>query len=120
MMAETKRTDLDPGQKPYNAEQHGDRQEMEGFQQGTPGGGGSGGTSGGSSPSSGGAAGGPPTAGMQLPDVFAPNENPRPSPTTMQGRVQVPDNPDTRLLQLYSVYPHPDLLRLIQKRTGLH
>lgn len=123
MMAyqETKRTDMDPGQQPFNAEQHGDRKQMEGFQQEDPTSGGQNAPSGGGSGTPGGGSGAPPTPGVQLPDVFAPNPNPRTSPASMQeGRVQVPSNPDIRLHQLYAVYPHPDLLRLIQKRTGLH
>lgn len=108
-----------PSQLPFNAEQHGDRAEFAAHQDaGAPG---PGAASGPPVPSS--SAGGPPPgqggAPVPLPDVFAPGSGAPASPASMtigpDGRM-VDDDPDLLLRVLYTQFPHPDILRLIQKR----
>ena len=111
-----KRSDGGPStQLPFNAVGHGDRQDFEAFQaaSGSPPGGAAG-PSGAASPP-GGPAGMPP----ELSDVFAPAQQGDRPASTRTPPANIPDDPDMLLRVMYSQFPHPDLLRLIQRRTGL-
>lgn len=109
---------------PFNAEAHGDRQDFAALQaaggppsspSAAPGGPGP-------SPAPGPPGGLPPGVPTGDPgaDVFGPSSNPGATPaSTGTLPSQIPDDPDMMLRVMYAAFPHPDLLRLIQRRTGL-
>lgn len=112
------------GQLPYNAEAHGQRQQLESFQRG-----GvvrnEGGRVGAGVGAEAGGSGGPPiptgpSPTGPLPDVFAPSTTPDVTPAhTGMFRPEATDDPIILLRFLYSINPNPELLRLIQRREGL-
>lgn len=93
----------------FNAEGHGTRQQFAAFQDAA-----------GSPPTQAAGAGGaaPPSSAPAPLDfssmVFGPGEQ-TPQPAGFQPVLE-PDDPDLALRVLYSVYPHPDILFLLEQR----